>query len=219
MIRALVIGTEHRVAAAVAAEFRASGFDVSDQSSAPASRDQSAAAVIADVSRMGGLDALVVASWTKAAASPRRIDDIDDDCFGQIWEQGVLGLLWALQAAIPALRDSGGSVVVLLPTIALTGGSHYAAASAMFEAQRVMVKAAARQLGPDRIRVNAVTIAPELVLDDAPASDVHYLAPAAISEDQQPGDVASLVRFLVGPDGQHLTGQSIAVDGGRWLAP
>ena len=48
---------------------------------------------------------------------------------------------------------------------------------------------------------------------------VHYLAPAAISEGQQPDDVLSLVRFLIGPEGRNLTGQSIAVDGGRWMAP
>ena len=220
-LRVIVTGTAHPLAAAVAVGLRGGPASaiVATYESMPAHREIATVLVRAEVERMGGLDALVLASWHDDAAAARPIEALDDASFSRIWDDGMLGLLWPLQAAIPALRESGGAVVVLIPTTALTGGADYSATAAMFEAQRVLVKAAARQLGPDRIRVNAVTVAPELVLDDAEAADVHYLAPAAISQVQQPGDAVSVVRFLIGADAKHLTGQSITVDGGRWMAP
>ena len=123
-------------------------------------------------------------------------------------------MIWTLQAAFGALSERPGRVVVVLPTTGLSGGHSYALAAAVFEAQRVLAKAAARQWGPHGIRVNTVAISPELVLDDADRADVHYLAPPAFATGT--GEVVSTVAFLLGPD-CGVTGQTITVDGGRWL--
>ncbi len=161
----------------------------------------------------------MISGWDAGASAPMSFEELDDETFADIWEGGMQGMLWTLQVAIPHLRASAGNVVVLMPTTGMTGGAHYAPAAATFEGQRILMKAAARQLGPEGIRVNAIAVSAELVLDDAEAADVHYLAPPAVAGPQSPDDVADIIGFIVSPAGRHLSGQTITIDGGRWLAP
>ena len=132
-------------------------------------------------------------------------------------------LIWSLQGAFPALGESKGTVVVVLPTTAMSGGSQYSLAAASFEAQRILMKATARQWGPSGIRVNAIGIAPESVLDDAHLADVHYLAPAALGEErsgeQRALDLVRAVEFLISGQSSGLTGQTVGVDGGKVAGP
>jgi 3-oxoacyl-[acyl-carrier protein] reductase len=101
----------------------------------------------------------------------------------------------------------------------MTGGAKFAPVAATFEGQRILMKAAARQLGPQGIRVNAIAVAPELVLANAEAAEVHYLAPGAILGERSPADVVDVISFLTSHAGRHFSGQTLTVDGGNWLAP
>ncbi|MEO6126086.1 MAG: SDR family oxidoreductase [Ilumatobacteraceae bacterium] len=218
-MRVIVTGTDQPLGAATVERLMHNGATVASLSTASADRGAATRSVTDAIASLGGADALVISGWHAPLLAPVSFEDIDDSSFAAMWEGGLQGMLWTLQAAIPALRASSGSVVVLMPTTAMTGGSHYAVAAATFEAQRILMKAAARQLGPEGIRVNAVAVGAELVLDDVEAADVHYLAPNAIVGEQTGGDVADIVTFLTSPAGRHLGGQTITIDGGRWLAP
>jgi NAD(P)-dependent dehydrogenase (short-subunit alcohol dehydrogenase family) len=175
--------------------------------------------VDAAVGALGGLDVLIVSGWHEPLLAPVAFEDITDDDFDAMWEGGMQGMLWSIQPAIPHLKSTGGSVIVVLPTTGMTGGANYAAAAATFEGQRILMKAAARQLGPVGIRVNAIAVGAELVLADAEAADVHYLAPPAANGERAAADVVDIVEFLAGHAGRHLSGQTVTIDGGRWLAP
>ncbi len=218
-MRVVVTGADQRLGAAVVAGLGATGSAVAAVDTVGARRDEVAATIETAIASLGGLDVLVVSGWHPPQLSPSTFEDITDDDFAAIWEGTMQGMLWTLQTAIPHLRESHGNVIVLMPTSGMTGAANYAAAAATFEAQRILMKAAARQLGPDDIRVNAIAVGAELVLHDPDAADVHYLAPPAVPGEQSADDVSGIVEFLVSTSGRHLSGQTITIDGGRWLAP
>jgi NAD(P)-dependent dehydrogenase (short-subunit alcohol dehydrogenase family) len=92
--------------------------------------------------------------------------------------------------------------------------SHYNAAKA---GAAMHTRAAAQELGPHGIRVNAV--APGLVwregLDEAwPDGVARYLNAAPLGRLGQPEDVADACLFLASPAARWITGASLTVDGG-----
>ncbi len=218
-MRVIVTGTHQALGMATAEGLRGRAFDVVALGCAPADRGSASRGVADAIETLGGLDLLVVTGWSDAAVTPVAFEDLDDEAFEQAWEGGMQGMLWTLQAAIPALRTTGGNVVVVVPTTGMTGGSNYAVGAATFEGQRILMKAAARQLGQEGIRVNAIAVGAESVLSDPEAAEVHYLAPPAVPGEPAADDVADVIGFIVSEAGRRLSGQTITIDGGRWLAP
>jgi 3-oxoacyl-[acyl-carrier protein] reductase len=216
--RIVVTGSDQPVGAAIVDSLGASSLRVGGIATSTGDRDLDRALVNEAVANLGGLDALVISGCDPVALTPMRFEDLTDADFAATWEQGMQRMLWTLQAAIPHLRASGGVAVVVVPTIAMTGGAEYAAAATAFEGQRILVKSAARQLGPEGIRCNTVAIAAELMLVDAAVAQVRYLAPGT-GVDPSLDQLAEVVAFLVGPAGRHLNGQTLTIDGGRWMMP
>jgi NAD(P)-dependent dehydrogenase (short-subunit alcohol dehydrogenase family) len=82
----------------------------------------------------------------------------------------------------------------------------YSAAKAAIE---MFVKEAALELGPHRIRVNA--IAPGPVKDTPELSEREYVP---LGYNLQPKDIGEAVAFLVSDKARFITGQTLVVDGG-----
>jgi pteridine reductase len=122
------------------------------------------------------------------------------------------------QAAIPALRASGGAIVNMIDIYAerpLAGHPLYCMAKAALAA---MTRSLALDLGPD-IRVNGVAPGAVLWPGDGKAYDDQQamLARTPLQRSGSPDDVASAVLWLL-RDAPFVTGQIIRVDGGRTLA-
>jgi NAD(P)-dependent dehydrogenase (short-subunit alcohol dehydrogenase family) len=85
-----------------------------------------------------------------------------------------------------------------------------------------LVRVAAAELGPRRIRVNAVR--PGLtrahttggILDHEPLRR-RFLEEIPLGRTGDPADIAEAIRYLAGPESGWVTGQSLAVDGGNEL--
>ena len=135
--------------------------------------------------------------------------------FMQMLAIHVGGTFLCTRAAVPLMLD-GGSVVNLssIAGIAGWGPAHYAAAKGAILG---LTRSLARELGPHRIRVNAV--APGVIdtpmvaeLDSAMLDPLVGMTP--MGRIGEAAEIASTVLFLAGNDGAFVTGQWISPNGG-----
>ncbi len=140
----------------------------------------------------------------------RPFDTISDDEWESAWERPVLDTVAALrQAKLDGIRR----LVVVVPVLAMSGGSQYAHVAAPAEAIRVLVKSAAKQWGGDGVTVNAVAIASAAVVADAAAAGPVSIAPSALDS----SDPSAMIGFLCSEAAGDVTGQTITIDGGAWM--
>ena len=115
---------------------------------------------------------------------------------------------------LPALREARGSVINMVDIHAsrpLAEHSIYCMAKA---ALLMLTKALARELAPE-VRVNAIAPGAILWPDGADqAAQEKILAAIPLQRLGTPEDIARSIAFLV-MDAPYITGQVIAVDGGR----
>ncbi|MFM7067784.1 MAG: pteridine reductase [Gammaproteobacteria bacterium] len=128
--------------------------------------------------------------------------------------------LFLVQAAAPQLLEHGGQVVNLVDihaTRPLKGHPAYCAAKAGLQ---MLTMSLARELGP-RVRVNGVSPGPILWPDDGAGLDSsvqeRILERTALKRVGHPDDIARAVLFFF-KDARYVTGQVLAVDGGRSVA-
>jgi 3-oxoacyl-[acyl-carrier protein] reductase len=124
-----------------------------------------------------------------------------------------------VQAVLPGMRAAGGGRIVQIGTemieTALPGWSAYVAAKS---AQLGLTRCWARELGPANITVNLVApgwIPVERHADATVEEIDDYLANVPLARIGTPDDVAATVAFLASDAAAFLTGQCIAVNGGR----
>ena len=134
----------------------------------------------------------------------------------------VKGMMHVVQAATPALRESGRGRIVVTSSITgnITGHpgwSHYGATKA---AQMGFIRSAAMELARDKITVNAVMpgniVTPGLkALGDAYIAEMAKAVPLGMLGEAT--DVGEAVAYLASDGARYVTGQSIVVDGGQIL--
>jgi NAD(P)-dependent dehydrogenase (short-subunit alcohol dehydrogenase family) len=172
---------------------------------------------------LGSPSAVVHNAVDPVALDPRPIEEVDDERFHAIWEKGMSATIWCCQAALRAFRsgDGGGRIVLVTPTLSMSGASGLAPWCALVEGQRLLAKSAARQWGRYGVNVNCLAPAPELVL--APGSynsEGISLAPAAMGGPGDPrADVGPVLVALIGAGMRFVTGATICADGGVWMSP
>ena len=164
--------------------------------------------------RTGQLDLLVN---NASQFFPTAIGSTSMQQWNDLMDSNLRGAFFLTQALLTELAVSGGSVVNLLDVHAVTpmrGHSVYCMAKAGLQ---MMTLALAKDLGP-QIRVNGV--APGAILwpeQDSRSEDREkILRKTVMGRAGEPRDIASAVAYL-GLDAPYVTGQVLAVDGGRSL--
>jgi len=134
-----------------------------------------------------------------------------------LMDSNLRGPYFLTQALMPELSVAGGSVVNLLDIHAVKPMPEHAVYCMAKAGLQMMTLALAKDLGP-QIRVNGV--APGAILwpeqEDSPGHQQKILSKTVMGRAGRPEDIASAVVYL-GLDAPYVTGQVIAVDGGRSL--
>ena len=91
--------------------------------------------------------------------SPQRLMEVTPESYSRVMDVNMRGTLYMTQAVVPQMRAQHSGSIINMSSVSaqrgggVFGGSHYSAAKA---AMLGYTKAAARELGPDNIRVNAL---------------------------------------------------------------
>jgi 3-oxoacyl-[acyl-carrier protein] reductase len=167
----------------------------------------------------GPADVVVHAAMPEIAFERVDFADVDDDRWDAVWEGTMRTTLFVLQAAFRAMQGRGGSIVLVTPTVSMSGAERLVPYTTAVEGQRLLAKSAARQWGPDGIRVNCVAPAPEQVPIGVESMSVSLAPPALGGPGDVVTDVAPVAVWLASDAAHFVTGVTICADGGVWMAP
>lgn len=147
---------------------------------------------------------------------PTPIGDISEQHWADLIGSNLKAPLFLAQAAVPWLRERQGVIINLIDIHAERPLRQHALYCAAKAGLAMLTKALALELGPD-IRVNG--IAPGAILwpeqGMAPEQQSELLAKIALQRAGRPEDIAQAIRYLI--QAPYITGQILAVDGGRTL--
>ena len=169
--------------------------------------------VVADVeAREGGLDVLVNNAGIIRVAA---LTDLGMEDWDLIQRVNATSVVLGIRAAAPAMiRRGGGSIVNVASTAAHRGAEGYAAYAASKAAVLAITRAAALELAPHRIRVNAISPGgvDTPMNDDEPPGGTSAGAP--LGRRAQPEEISPLVVYLATDASSYVTGSDMLIDGG-----
>ncbi|GMG82102.1 glucose 1-dehydrogenase [Paralimibaculum aggregatum] len=185
-----------------------------------ASRDGMRAAIEAVAGARGHLDILVNnAAWVRyqgvPAIQPETVDRMVDISFKAV--------IWGIQSAAEVMRpERRGTIINIASVEAFRSTPGSMVYSGIKAGLLGLTRAAAAELGPSGIRVNAICPGPvptegTMRLRNADR-DAARVAQTPLGRLGTVKDVARATCFLAGEDAQFITGQALLVDGGMTFA-
>lgn len=177
-------------------------------------------AVSRSVAAFGGLDAVVAAAGITHIGP---METLTSTQFREVMDINVTGAWLTVRAALAAMPETGGSAVLLGSVYGEGGAPDRSAYCASKAAVHNLVRALAMELGPRKVRVNAVapTGVRTPMVEDLIQRGIYNLkgvsGRAALNRLAQPEEVAAACAFLTGDDANMITGAILPVDGG-WTA-
>ena len=166
------------------------------------------------IQRFGRLDALVN---NASSFYPTAVGQIGEKDWDELIGSNLKAPLFLSQAAAPELRKSHGAIINIVDIHAERPMKGYPVYSIAKAGLQGLTRSFARELAPD-VRVNG--IAPGAILwpeeDDNfdEVSRQRIISHVPLKRVGAPDDIARAVRFLL-CDAPYITGQILAVDGGR----
>jgi pteridine reductase len=235
---ALVTGAARRIGSAIATTLHAAGSRVAihyRNSAADAQdlvarlndiRAGSAMAVRADLLDTAALPGLVtaVADWAggldilvnnASSFYPTPIGHIDVEAWDDLVGTNLKVPLFLAQAALPWLAERRGNIVNIVDIHAARPLREHVVYGSAKAGLVMLTRALAKELAPD-VRVNGVSPGAILWPENGMSDEVrqNILRQVPLGRGGEPADIAGCVLYLV-RDAHYVTGQIIAVDGGR----
>ena len=148
------------------------------------------------------------------------LENVTEEHFHKHFDVNVLGPLLATQEAAKYFGSEGGSIINISSSASVSAPAVASVYSATKAALDTITKSLAKELGPRKIRVNAIN--PGMVETEGVraggflGSDFQKMfeAQSALGRIGQPDDIAPAVVFLASPDAKWITGETLVVSGG-----
>jgi NAD(P)-dependent dehydrogenase (short-subunit alcohol dehydrogenase family) len=180
------------------------------------------AALQATIAEVGGRLGSITVLVNNAANDQRhKFGDVTVEYWDERMATNLRHQFFAIQAVAPMMRAAGGGSIINFGSVSwhsLQGGMPaYTTAKAAVEG---LTRGMARDLGPDRIRVN--TVIPGWIMTDrqvtlwlTPEAEANLMQVQCLKEKLVPADVTRMVLWLAADDSRMCTAQLWVVDAGR----
>jgi pteridine reductase len=167
------------------------------------------------VRRFGALDVLVNNASTFYATP---VGEITEKAWDDLMGSNLKAPLFLSQAAAPALRKSNGLILNIVDIHALRPLRHYTVYCAAKAGLHMLTRSLAKELGPD-IRVNGISPGPVLWPEHQgdTGARAKIIERTILKRMGTPEDIARTALFFAA-SAPFITGQVLAVDGGRSVA-
>jgi len=235
----LITGAARRVGAAIARRLHDQGANVlihyrdssvdADQLAASlnAARPDSARTLGLELARIDAFPefmARAIGAWGRldglvnnaSGFYPTPLGSITAAQWADLMASNLQAPLFLAQAAAPELRKNGGAIVNIVDIHADRPLKNYVVYSAAKAGLQGLTRALALELAP-HVRVNGVSPGPIEWPEDGqmdPAEQARILAATPLARVGGPNEIARAVSFFF-TDAPYVTGQILAVDGGR----
>ena len=148
------------------------------------------------------------------------LENVTEEHFHKQCDLNVLGPILASQAAAKLFGPSGGSIINISSVVSVMGVPNAAVYSGTKGAVDAVTRSLAKELGPRKIRVNAIN--PGMVETEGTQSSgiaesdmrKQVEAQTPVGRIGQPQDIAGLAAFLASAEASWITGETFVVSGG-----
>ncbi|WP_104104752.1 3-oxoacyl-ACP reductase FabG [Arthrobacter sp. 08Y14] len=179
--------------------------------------DQDKVAALA-LSRFGGLDILVN---NAGVTRDGYINRLSEDDYDAVLDISLKGAWLGIRAVSPLFRKQGSGSIINMSSlsgkIGNPGQTNYSAAKAGLIG---LTKAAAKELGPAGVRVNAIQpglVRTDMTLAMKPEIFAAKEAEVPLARAGEPEEVADAAVFLASPMASYINGAVLEVTGGRGI--
>jgi 3-oxoacyl-[acyl-carrier protein] reductase len=186
-----------------------------------ASPDSTRAMAEDTVKHFGGVDFLVNNAAIFGGMKPAPLCEVDWGYYERFMSVNVNGALHCTRACVPHMKARGGGAIVnQSSTAAWMSAGFYGLAKLAING---LTGCLARELGPAKIRVNAIAPGPtdtgalRTVVPDAFIQPM--VAQLALARIGTPDDHVPTMLFLLSDAASWITGQVVNVDGGQIMRP
>ena len=202
---------------AVADSIKADGGEVTFVSVDVSSEASTKAMAAAASAAYGGIDFLVNNAALFGGMKMESMLRVDWDYYEKFMSINMNGALLCARACFRSMRERGGGAIVNQSSTAAWMGVGYYGLSKL--GINGLTHCLARELGPMKIRVNAIAPGPTETAALASQVPEQYrdalVAQTPISRLGQPTDMTGACLFLLSDEASWVSGQILAVDGGQ----
>lgn len=210
-----ILDIDLALAEGVVAEIKAAGGDAMALQADVADRAQIFAATAALREAFGPLTGLVNdAIWIRYGA----VDTMEESVIDRMFAVGIKGVFWGVQAFLAHKADDKAAIVNITSPVSEVGSAGTSVYTAVKGAIAALTRELAVELGPQGVRVNAVTPGAvptpgaRTVVDDEGYARRKSQTPLGRLGREE--DIAAAIAYMLSDDALFVTGSILRADGG-----